>query len=40
MAVNNSLGKKSKAQQNLGFTAYLTKDAIKYQTTQVVGGKN
>lgn len=40
MAVNNSLVKKSKAQQNLGITAYLTQDAIKNQINQVVGGKN
>ena len=40
MAVNNSLVKKSKAQQNLEITAYLTQDAIKNQINQVVGGKN
>ena len=40
MAVNNSLVKKSKAQQNLGITAYLSQDAIKNQINQVVGGKN
>ena len=40
MAVNNSLVAKSKAQQNLGITAYLTQDAIKNQINKVVGGKN
>lgn len=40
MAVNNSLIAKSKAQQNLGITEYLTKDAIKNQINKVVGGKN
>lgn len=40
MAVNNSLVAKSKAQQNLGITEYLTKDAIKNQINKVVGGKN
>ena len=35
MAVNNSLVKKNKAQQNLGITAYLTQDAIKNQINQV-----
>lgn len=40
MAVNNSLATRGKAQQNLGITAYLTKDAIKNQINTVVGGKN
>ena len=30
MAVNNSLVKKSKAQQNLGITAYLTQDSVSF----------
>lgn len=40
MAVNNSLVARGKAQQNLGITEYLTKDAIKNQINKVVGGKN
>lgn len=40
MAVNNSLATRGKAQQNLGITEYLTKDAIKNQINKVVGGKN
>jgi recombination protein RecT len=39
MAVNNSLVK-SKGQQRLGLTAYLTQDAVKNNINQVVGGKN
>lgn len=39
MAVNNSLAK-SKGQQRLGLTAYLTQDAVKNNINQVVGGKN
>jgi recombination protein RecT len=37
MAVQNSLAKK---EQRYSLTAYLNKDAIKNQITQVVGGKN
>ena len=37
MAVQNSLAKK---EQRYSLTAYLSKDAIKNQITQVVGGKN
>lgn len=37
MAVNNSL---VKSKQRLGFTAYLTQDAVKDQINKVVGGKN
>lgn len=40
MAVNNSLVAKSKAQQRLGLTAYLTQDAIRANINQVVGGKD
>lgn len=36
MAVNNSLTAKS--QQRLGFTAYLTQDAVKNQISNVLGG--
>lgn len=39
MAVNNSLVK-SKANQKLGITAYLTADAVKNQINSVVGGKD
>ncbi|MBR2540382.1 MAG: recombinase RecT [Mogibacterium sp.] len=39
MAVNNSLVK-SKGQQRLGLTAYLTQDAVKNNINQVVGGKD
>lgn len=39
MAVNNSLSK-SKGQTRLGFTAYLTQDAVNAQIAKVVGGKN
>lgn len=39
MSVNNSLTK-SKGQQRLGLTAYLTQDAVKNNINQVVGGKN
>lgn len=39
MAVNNSLVK-SKANQRLGITAYLTADAVKNQINSVVGGKD
>ena len=37
MAVTNSL---AKANQKLGLTAYLTKDAVKDQISKVVGGKD
>ena len=37
MAVNNSL---TKSKQRLGFTSYLTQDAVKEQINKVVGGKN
>ena len=41
MAVNNSLTtKQAQGQQRLGISAYLTKDAVKNQITQVVGGKD
>lgn len=39
MPVNNSLTK-SKGTQKLGFTAYLTQDAVNEQIAKVVGGKN
>ena len=39
MAIQNSL-QKSKGNQRLGITAYLTGDAVKNQINQVVGGKN
>lgn len=39
MAVNNSLTK-SKGTKKLGFTAYLTQDAVNEQIAKVVGGKN
>lgn len=39
MSVNNSLTK-TKGQQRLGLTAYLTQDAVKNNINQVVGGKN
>lgn len=39
MSVNNSLTK-SKGTSRLGFTAYLTQDAVKEQINKVVGGKN
>ena len=39
MAVQNSLVK-SKGQQRLGITAYLTADAVKQQINNVVGGKD
>lgn len=39
MAVNNTLVK-SKANQRLGITAYLTNDAVKNQINQVIGGKD
>ena len=39
MAVQNSLAK-SKGNQRLGITAYLTADAVKNQINQVVGGKD
>lgn len=39
MAVQNSLIK-SKGQQRLGITAYLTADAVKQQINNVVGGKD
>lgn len=39
MAVNNSLVK-SKGQQRLGLTAYLTQSAVKNNINQAVGGKN
>lgn len=37
MAVNNSL---AKSKQRLGFTSYLTQDAVQQQINKVVGGKN
>lgn len=37
MAVNNSLMQKK---SEVGFTAYLTREAVKNQITKVVGGKN
>ena len=37
MAVQNSLAKRN---QKMGFTAYLTQDAVKRQINSVVGGKN
>ena len=37
MAVNNSLMQKK---SEVGFTAYLTREAVKSQITKVVGGKN
>lgn len=39
MAINNSL-MKTKGNQRLGISAYLTADAVKNQINQVVGGKN
>lgn len=39
MGVDNSLVK-GKANQRLGFTAYLTQDAVNSQIAKVVGGKN
>lgn len=39
MAVNNSLTQ-AKTTQRLGFTAYLTQDAVNAQIAKVVGGKN
>lgn len=39
MAVQNSLTK-SKANQRLGLTAYLTQDAVKNQINNVIGGKD
>ena len=39
MAVNNSLVK-SKGNQRLGITAYLTQDAVKNQINNVIGGKD
>ena len=39
MAVNNSLVK-SKGNQRLGITAYLTQDAVKNQINSVIGGKD
>lgn len=39
MAVNNSLTQ-SKGTSRLGFTAYLTQDAVNAQIAKVVGGKN
>ena len=39
MAVQNNLVK-AKANQKLGFTSYLTQDAVKQQINKVVGGKN
>lgn len=39
MAVNNSLTK-TKGTQKMGFTAYLTQDAVNAQIAKVVGGKN
>ena len=39
MAVSNSLTP-SKGQARLGFTAYLTQDAVNRQIAKVVGGKN
>lgn len=39
MAVNNSLIK-SKGNQKLGITAYLTQDAVKNQINNVIGGKD
>ena len=39
MAVHNNLVK-AKANQKLGFTSYLTQDAVKEQINKVVGGKN
>lgn len=39
MAVNNSLTQ-SKGTARLGFTAYLTQDAVNAQIAKVVGGKN
>lgn len=39
MAVQNSLVK-SKANQRLGITAYLTQDAVKNQINSVIGGKD
>lgn len=39
MAVNNSLTQ-SKGTQRLGFTAYLTTEAVNNQIAKVVGGKN
>ena len=39
MAVNNSLAP-NKVQGRLGFTAYLTQDAVNRQIAKVVGGKN
>lgn len=39
MAVQNSLVK-SKANQSLGITAYLTQDAVKNQINSVIGGKD
>ena len=38
MKVNNSLAKSQP--QRLGFTAYLTQDAVKNQINEVIGGKN
>lgn len=39
MAINNSLTK-SAGNQRLGFTSYLTQDAVQQQINKVVGGKN
>ena len=39
MAINNSLTK-NKGNAKLGFTAYLTSDAVNAQIAKVVGGKN
>lgn len=39
MAVQNNLVK-AKSNQKLGFTSYLTQDAVKEQINKVVGGKN
>lgn len=39
MAINNSLTK-SAGQQRLGFTAYITQEAVNAQIAKVVGGKN
>lgn len=39
MAVQNSL-QRSRGNQRLGISAYLTADAVKNQINQVVGGKD
>lgn len=39
MSINNSLTQR-KGQARLGFTAYLTQDAVNAQISKVVGGKN